>query len=80
MVGKVYVIDKDVNDFCIYEVFMKSFEYFIVVWMIGMISSSVNLLKGDYFFMIKVFDFNSLFLEVVCFVFIKVKEVIVEVV
>ena len=78
VVGKVYVIDKDVNDLRIYEVLTKSSEYFTVARTTGMISSSANPPKGDYSLTIKVSDSNSSFSEVVCSVFIKVKEVTAE--
>ncbi|XP_068725251.1 protocadherin-like protein isoform X1 [Montipora capricornis] len=78
VVGKVYVIDKDVNDLRIYEVLTKSSEYFTVARTTGMIISSANPPKGDYSLTIKVSDSNSSFSEVVCSVFIKVKEVTAE--
>ena len=78
VVGKVYVIDKDINDRRMYEVLTKSSAYFSVERTTGMIISRSNPPKGIHSFTVKVSDANSSFSEVICSVFIKVKEVTAE--
>lgn len=77
-VGKVYVIDEDINDRRMYEVLTNSSAYFSVERTTGMIISRSNPPKGDHSFTVKVSDTNSSFSEVICTVFIKVKEVTAE--
>ena len=78
VVGKVYVIDEDINDRRMYEVLTSSSAYFSVERTTGMIISRSNPPKGDHSFTVKVSDVNSSFSEVICTVFIKVKEVTAE--
>ena len=78
IVGKVYVVDKDINDRRIYEVLEDSPGNFTVDRTTGMIMSSPNPLKGDYFFRVRVSDANSSFTAVISSVFIKVKEVLAD--
>lgn len=77
-VGKVYVVDKDINDRRIYEVLEKSSDYFMVERTTGMITSGPNPPQGDYILRVRVSDANSSFAEVICKVSIKVKEVTAE--
>ena len=78
VVGKVYVIDEDINDRRMYKVLTSSSAYFSVERTTGMIISRSNPPKGDHSFTVKVSDVNSSFSEVICTVFIKVKEVTAE--
>ena len=78
VVGKVYVIDEDINDRRMYEVLRSSSAYFSVERTTGMIISRSNPPKGDHSFTVKVSDVNSSFSEVICTVFIQVKEVTAE--
>ena len=77
-VGKVYVVDKDTDDRRIYEVLANSSDYFTIERTTGMIISRPNPPKGNYFLTTRVSDANSSFTEVICSVFIKVKEVTAE--
>ena len=78
VVGKVYVVDKDINDRRIYEVLKNSPGNFTVDRTTGMIISPPNPPKGEYFFRVRVSDAMSNFTAVICSVFIIVKEVSAE--
>lgn len=78
IVGKVYVVDKDINDRRIFEALEDSPGNFTVDRTTGMIISPPNPLKGDYFFTVRVSDANSSFTAVISSVFIKVKEVLAD--
>lgn len=78
VVGKVYVLDKDTEDRRIYRLLASSSGYFSIERTTGMIVSRPNPPKGDYFLTARVSDVDSSFTEVICSVFIKVKEVTAE--
>ena len=77
-VGKVYVVDKDIDDSRIYEVMTNDSDYFTVERTTGMIISRPNPPKGKYFLTARVWDLGSVFEQVTCSVEIEVKEVTAE--